>query len=1078
MNLGKSLFLLLVGCLAFNGFAAMEFKEADITTVKNIVERNEGSGAVPAKVNDKITENSMVSTAASSMAELTFADSSITRMGSNTQFSFKSKERLVKLEQGTLLIHTPPGNGGATVDAGGVTAAVSGTTFMASRDVSGNTMFVLLEGQGGLKVTVGGSSTIIRPGQAASVGADAVQEAKSSAPSGEAGPGAAKPGSTAAAPGDDAKPGGTAGGTGSGPGSSAPASGGGDAGGTPPPSSTPRIQVFDVDVKRVVATTPLVVEFKTELPSAGKIEKTIEIQQTAVKEGKLEKLDVEVVAVKNKDGDLLVGAPRVEKEETVVMNKKADVVGAGRGGADNLDIDTAAGPGAGGGPPADARPVAQVAPASPAGPAGPATPTTPILNVVSQVASGTTGTAPSPPAALSFSISPNGLARATLNRATATAAPISLSIPAMPGLTFFPASLNIPAGSTTTGDVALRLVNPEAFFPGWDSSYNLLPISVQATAGSLTDLASTTALWPVGQIEDANPLHSLPFMPLMPAKALAALDAYFFFDQRAPGVTVGPVDFFSAASTPAVINLLNSPSPANLNINWSPADFSNRETFDFHAASLLEARSATAASPAASLLFSQAKIFYGESVKLGGTTTTSFGSGRWTSVSGVPSVLNTWDEWVADPVTLAVSPTPVPGTAWRTWGDAAGLGNLTDASRLTLQPTGSAAPSLTLFSGSDGLAGAATADLQVSGLQLNAGQGQLELLSLGSARIEAAHFENLKRDMGLAAHPNWTWAPGDVDASSRASEQNASFKLEAVEQVIVGESSAPAGTVDYAAATTTVLDHVAEEKQVRIEALDTSAGSGQPPAGSLAVIRSENNSLELRNVVIRGFAGAKLEGAAGRVLVSGTTMRDFKIKELSGLAINTDAKIQMAVLDTAGQLGGQMQVAGGLPVDKSPGSVVTGSSVGASELSVAQGGSTRGNLVTALEKIQLDANEISLAADKIQIGADSLRTQVSAQNLITLRASTVVLQNSFMTVLQRNGMINVYVADPSSVYYASQPSAILAGKLNFMGANTFHIAGNNFHVVDTQSLADAVANGYIIPNASTPQVGAINVMQN
>jgi hypothetical protein len=1073
MNFGKSLFLLLVGCFAFNGFAAMEFKEADITTVKNIVERNEGSGAVPAKVNDKLRENSKVSTAAASMAELTFADSSITRMGANTQFSFQSKERLVKLEQGTVLIHTPPGNGGATVDCGGVTGAVSGTTFMASRDVSGNTMFVLLEGQGGLKVTVGGSSTIIRPGQAASVGADAVQEAKSSAPSGEAGPGAAKPGSTAAAPGDDAKPGGTAGGTGSGPGSSAPASGGGDAGGTPPPSSTPRIQVFDVDVKRVVATTPLVVEFKTELPSAGKIEKTIEIQQKAVKEGKLEKLDVEVVAVKNKDGDLLVGAPRVEKEEMVVMNKKADVVGAGRGGADNLDIDTAAGPGAGGGPPADARPVAQVAPASPAGPAGPATPTTPILNVVSQVASGTTGTAPSPPTALSFSISPNGLARATLNRATATAAPISLSVPAMPGLTFFPASLGISAGSATTGDVAVRLVNPQSFFPGWDSAFNLLPISVQATAGSLTDLASTTALWPTTQIESANPVRALPFLPLMPSKALAALDAYFFFDQRAPGVTVGPVDFFSAASTPAVINLLNNPSPANLNINWSSADFLNRETFDFHAASLLEARSATAAS----LLFSQAKIFYGESVKLGGTTKTSFGSGRWTSVSGVPSVLNTWDEWVADPVTLAVSPTPVPGTAWRTWGDAAGLGNLTDASRLTLQPTGSAAPSLTLFSGSDGLAGAATADLQVSGLQLNAGQGQLELLSLGSARIEAAHFENLKRDMGMAAYPNWTWAPGDVDASSRASEQNASFKLEAVKEVIMGAASGSVGSIPQVAGVSPA-DPVAEEKQVRIEALDTSAGSGQPPAGSLAVIRSENNSLELRNVVIRGFAGAKLEGAAGRVLVSGTTMRDFKIKELSGLAINTDAKIQMAVLDTAGQLGGQMQVAGGLPVDKSSGTVVAGSSVGASELSVARGGSTRGKLVTALEKIQLDANEISLAADKIQIGADSLRTQVSAQNLITLRASTVVLQNSFMTVLQRNGMINVYVADPSSVYYASQTSAILAGKLNFMGANTFHIAGNNFHVVDTQSLADAVANGYIIPNASTPQVGAINVMQN
>ena len=150
MNFGKSILTTVLAGFALSGFAAMELKEADITTVKNIVERNEGSGAVPAKVNDKLRENSKVSTAAASMAELTFADSSITRMGANTQFSFQSKERLVKLDQGTILIHTPPGNGGATVDCGGVTAAVSGTTFMASHDTAGNVMFVLLEGQRGL----------------------------------------------------------------------------------------------------------------------------------------------------------------------------------------------------------------------------------------------------------------------------------------------------------------------------------------------------------------------------------------------------------------------------------------------------------------------------------------------------------------------------------------------------------------------------------------------------------------------------------------------------------------------------------------------------------------------------------------------------------------------------------------------------------------------------------------------------------------------------------------------------------------------------------------------------------------
>ena len=114
------------------------------------------------KVSEKISENSKVTTAAASMAELTFGDSSITRIGANSVFSFQSKERLVKLDKGTALIHATPGNGGATVDCGGVTAAVSGSTFMASRSATGGCcVFVLLESSGSLKVTTPGGQTAI-----------------------------------------------------------------------------------------------------------------------------------------------------------------------------------------------------------------------------------------------------------------------------------------------------------------------------------------------------------------------------------------------------------------------------------------------------------------------------------------------------------------------------------------------------------------------------------------------------------------------------------------------------------------------------------------------------------------------------------------------------------------------------------------------------------------------------------------------------------------------------------------------------------------------------------------------------
>ena len=259
------------------GFSATEFKDAEITTLKNIVEHDAGQGAAPAKVSEMIRENSKVTTAAASMAELTFGDSSITRIGANSVFSFQSKERLVKLDKGTALIHATPGNGGATVDCGGVTAAVSGSTFMASRSATGGAVFVLLESSGSLKVTTpGGQTAIILPGQAASTG-------------------------------------------------------------TGPKSG---IQVFDVDVKKVMETTPLVGGFK-ELPSQAEINVVTEKQQAMIREGKIEVLGVEVVAT-GEDGDLLVGAPRERPEP-------------GAGG-DSLDVDTAAGGGEGPGGVAGAKP--------------------------------------------------------------------------------------------------------------------------------------------------------------------------------------------------------------------------------------------------------------------------------------------------------------------------------------------------------------------------------------------------------------------------------------------------------------------------------------------------------------------------------------------------------------------------------------------------------------------------------------------------------------------------------------------------------------------------------------------------
>ncbi|NBV97844.1 MAG: hypothetical protein EBT30_09945, partial [Verrucomicrobia bacterium] len=174
----------------------------------------------------------------------------------------------------------------------------------------------------------------------------------------------------------------------------------GSAGGGKPPAA-PTIQVFDVDVQKVVASTPLIQAFDKPLPSAQKIQATVEVQQAKMSEGKMESLGVEIVAVKA-DGDVLVGSPKPvaeapakkeeakaeapSKKEDVVAKKedaggakpepKGDAKMAGGPAPDNLDISTAAGPGAGAPPAPSGTSIAAAIPPPP--PAAPSVPPPPV----------------------------------------------------------------------------------------------------------------------------------------------------------------------------------------------------------------------------------------------------------------------------------------------------------------------------------------------------------------------------------------------------------------------------------------------------------------------------------------------------------------------------------------------------------------------------------------------------------------------------------------------------------------------------------------------------------------------------
>jgi hypothetical protein len=454
------------------GFAATEFKDAEITTLKNIVEHDAGQGAAPAKVNEKIAENSKVTTAAASMAELTFGDSSITRIGANSVFSFQSKERLVKLDKGTALIHATPGNGGATVDCGGVTAAVSGSTFMASQSATGGAVFVLLESSGSLKVTTPGGQTVtILPGQAASTG-------------------------------------------------------------TGPKSG---IQVFDVDVKKVMDTTPLVQGFEKQLPSKAEINAVSEKQQAMIREGKIEVLGVEVVAT-GEDGDLLVGAPRERPEP-------------GAGG-DGLDIDTAAG-GDGPGPVAGTKP-----PPPPgagagmtAGPSqGPGLDSSFLSAQRNQAERGAQS-----PTQLNVTL-PDGISEGTpqngtisLNSPALQAVPVTLVSASGQNITFsFPLGSTIPVGAISI-PFTFTVADDGIISNGSSSS---VAVSIRAFASNLSTVGGglvadiTSRTDPVGVDSGTLQLGSSenPFVITLPGKLAADLDAKVTLETFKNGIKIGSID--------------------------------------------------------------------------------------------------------------------------------------------------------------------------------------------------------------------------------------------------------------------------------------------------------------------------------------------------------------------------------------------------------------------------------------------------------------------------------------------------------------------------------------------------------
>ena len=109
---------------------AEPFNQAEVTKAINLVSLlPQDTRAVPG---DLVKGNNALQTGGNSRAELQFPDLTITRVGSNALFRFIAGTREIVLDSGTMLFSAPKGAGGGKVQAGAISAAVTGSDFLIS----------------------------------------------------------------------------------------------------------------------------------------------------------------------------------------------------------------------------------------------------------------------------------------------------------------------------------------------------------------------------------------------------------------------------------------------------------------------------------------------------------------------------------------------------------------------------------------------------------------------------------------------------------------------------------------------------------------------------------------------------------------------------------------------------------------------------------------------------------------------------------------------------------------------------------------------------------------------------------
>ena len=140
---------------------------AEVTKIINRVTVIEpAKGDHPAVLRDVIKDDLGLQTGVRSRSELLFQDNTLTRLGAETFFSFKTGTRDLTLERGSMLLQVPKGLGGAKIHTAAVTAAITGTTIMMEYSPGQYLKVLVLEGSLRLSRNESfGNSLVLRPGK-------------------------------------------------------------------------------------------------------------------------------------------------------------------------------------------------------------------------------------------------------------------------------------------------------------------------------------------------------------------------------------------------------------------------------------------------------------------------------------------------------------------------------------------------------------------------------------------------------------------------------------------------------------------------------------------------------------------------------------------------------------------------------------------------------------------------------------------------------------------------------------------------------------------------------------------------